>query len=84
MTDDGNGQDQQQEQEQPAGLPIMALIVINPETGALGLQVNDNIVQDRLKFFLAVGQLALGNANNEHDKAQSSKILVPKRQVARL
>ena len=72
------------EGEEPQRLPIMALVVINPQNGQLMLQINENIVQDRMAFFMALSQLGMGNAMNEHQKAQTSKILVPERKVLRV
>lgn len=85
----GNGKDEaQQPEEQPEEqqeqLAIMGIIVIDPNDGVMRLRVNDNVVQDRVKFFHAVTQLGLGSAIDEYNKQQASKILRPKRQVARL
>lgn len=72
------------EGEEPQRLPIMALVVINPQNGQLMLQINENIVQDRMAFFMALSQLGMGNAMNEHQKQQTSKIMVPQRKVLRV
>ena len=82
-----NGKDEEKTTEQAEGqprqMPVLGLIVIDPENGQLAMQINDQIVQDRMQFFLAVGQLGLGNAMNEHGKAQASKIAVPERKILR-
>ncbi len=70
--------------EEAQRLPVMGLVVINPQTGQLMLQINEGMVKDKMQFFLAITQLGLGNAMSENQKQQASKILVPKRQVQRL
>ena len=84
-----NGKDEEQAAEQPdeqesQQFAIAAVITVDPANGAMQLRPNDQIIKDRMKFFLALGQLALGNATTEHHKRNTSKILVPQRKVARL
>ena len=80
----GNGKDQEQAAAQPEGqapqeqrFPVMALIAINPQSGQMMLQINDQIVQDKIAFLFAVAQLGLGNAMTEYQKQQGPKVLRP-------
>ena len=78
----GNGKDQEQaaqpeQQPESERLPVMGLIVINPQNGQLMLQINDQVVQDRTAFFFAVTQLGLGNAMTEYQKEKAPQILRP-------
>ena len=79
----GNGRDQEQAaqpegQPEPERFPVMALISMNPQTGQMMLQINDQIVQDKIAFFFAVAQLGLGNAMGEYQKQQGPQILRPR------
>jgi len=82
-----NGKDEEKATEQAEGqprqMPVLGLIVIDPDTGQLSMQINEQLVKDRIQFFLAVGQLGLGNAMSDHHKAQVSKIAVPERKILR-
>ena len=78
------GEQQPQDAPEPERMAVLGVIAVNPVNGALQLQINQNVVKDKMAFFLAVSQLALGNATSEHHKQNTSKILVPERKVARL
>ena len=75
-----NGRDEAQqaaEQPEPERFPVMALIAINPKSGQMMLQINDQIVQDKMAFLFAVAQLGLGNAMTEYQKQKGPQILRP-------
>ena len=80
----GHGRDEAQqaaeqpgEQPEPERFPVMALIAINPKSGQMMLQINDQIVQDKMAFLFAVAQLGLGNAMTEYQKQKGPQILRP-------